>query len=275
MQVWAAVSESPKAHNEDAFGFRDDCIWVIDGATPLGEIKVVDGQPAAAWLSNASNDFLATAAWHGRSLTKVLADLVEHLRSLGRTHGIGSSDAFPTGAISLVRQRDRELDLCLLGDCQVVLRDAHGRITVFTDPQFVGVEERLLSRIHREITSGTASADVYARVYGRLRDQRRRRNTDGGAWVLGNVAGAAEHAYTATVAPGSAAEILVMSDGFARALQPFGLVADPAGLVDAVARGEAATLVRALRAVEAADPDCERFPRFGASDDATVVYARL
>jgi hypothetical protein len=44
---------------------------------------------------------------------------------------------------------------------------------------------------------------------------------------------------------------------------------------DAVSHGEAATLVRALRAAEGADPGCERFPRFGASDDATVVYAPL
>jgi hypothetical protein len=144
---------------------------------------VVDGRPAAAWLSNVSSDFLATADWHGRALDEVLADLVEHLDALGRKHGIGSSDAFPTGAVSLIRHRDRELDLCLLGDCQVVLRDS--RVTVFTDPQFAGVEERLLSEIRREITSGTASADAYARANGTLRERRRHRNTGTGigAWV--------------------------------------------------------------------------------------------
>ncbi|WP_157845202.1 MULTISPECIES: hypothetical protein [Pseudofrankia] len=37
----------------------------------------------------------------------------------------------------------------------------------------------------------------------------------------------------------------------------------------------AADLLQALRSAASADPDCTRFPRFGAHDDATLVWAQV
>ncbi|MCL9793535.1 hypothetical protein [Frankia sp. AgKG'84/4] len=37
-----SISRPGKADNEDAAGARDDALWVIDGATPLGDEALVD-----------------------------------------------------------------------------------------------------------------------------------------------------------------------------------------------------------------------------------------
>ncbi|MCM3886363.1 hypothetical protein [Frankia sp. R82] len=66
-----------------------------------------------------------------------------------------------------------------------------------------------------------------------------------------------------------------MSDGYARALHPFGLVTDADALLDEIIAGRAETLLDRLRAAERADPARVRFPRFSVSDDATMLHARL
>jgi len=54
-----------------------------------------------------------------------------------------------------------------------------------------------------------------------------------------------------------------------RAVDHYGLH-DDAGLIDASVAGVEQVLA-AVRAAEAADPGCERFPRFKPADDATAV----
>ena len=289
MRVVDAVSWSSKPHNEDAYGFRADGLWVLDGASALGAPSTVEGMSGAAWLSATASAFLATVSWDGRQLTDVLADLLDHVAEQGRRIGLGKADPacsdpscsdcserFPTATLSLARQRDGDLlDLCLLGDSPIVLAEPGGRTRVFLDPQFAGVEERLLEPVRAGIAAGDDPGAVYRRARAVLLERRRRRNTAGGAWVLSDVPEAARHAFTCTLRLRGGEELLAMSDGFARLVEPFGLVSDHRELLAAVGRGEAESLLRRLREAERADPDCSRYPRFGVSDDATVIHAVL
>ncbi|MDT3445252.1 MULTISPECIES: hypothetical protein [unclassified Pseudofrankia] len=51
--------------------------------------------------------------------------------------------------------------------------------------------------------------------------------------------------------------------------------ADTNDLLEWIITGSAAGLLQTLRSAESADPDCTRFPRFGAHDDATLVWAQV
>ncbi|MCK9896124.1 protein phosphatase 2C domain-containing protein [Frankia sp. AgB32] len=269
-----SISRPGKADNEDAAGAREGALWVIDGATPLGGEAQVDGRSPAAWLSSTADAFLAGAPWAGEPLRAVVRRLIDHLRIEGRRAGLGPG-AFPTATLSLARLSGRELELCLLGDSPVVLRRPGAAPVVFGDPQFDGVEEALLREIGAELDRGTDPVEAYGRARARSRERRARRNTAAGLWVLADVPAAAEHAFVASVPVPAGTELVVMSDGFARALCPFGLVADEDALLDEIAAGRDADLLDRLRAAEHADPACVRHPRFTRSDDATMLYARL
>nr|WP_055865073.1 protein phosphatase 2C domain-containing protein [Frankia sp. CpI1-P] len=269
-----SISRSDKPDNEDAAGCRPDGLWVIDGATPLGDEVQVDGRSPAAWLSAVADAFLAQVPWEGRPLRAVLRDLVGHVRAEGRGAGL-PADGFPTATLSLARVRDGRLDLCLLGDSPVLLRPPGATVIEFVDPQFAGVEEALLERVRTELDRGETAADAYARAHAHNRERRRWRNTPRGSWMLSDVPAAAEHAYATTLAVAPGTELVAMSDGFARAVRPFGLVRDDTELLDEIAAGREAELLDRLRAAERADPSCSRFPRFGVSDDASAIYARL
>jgi hypothetical protein len=252
---------------------------MIDGATPLGDVAPVDGRSPAAWLAATADAFLSGTPWAGQPPRAVLRGLIERIRAEGRRAGV-DHDGFPTATLSLARLVDsrlglRRLDLCLLGDSPVLVREPGGGVVGFVDPQFAGVEEALLDRVRAELDRGGDPAEVYARARAASREHRARRNTPAGRWVLSDVPAAADHAFvtTMTVVPGT--ELVAMSDGFARVVHPFGLVADEDTLLDEIAAGRETDLLDRLRAAERADPACVRHPRFATSDDATMLYARL
>ncbi|THJ76191.1 hypothetical protein E7Y31_01200 [Candidatus Frankia alpina] len=274
MRVLRSISRSDKAHNEDAAGCRPDGLWVIDGATPLGGEAAVDGRSPAAWLSGTADAFLARVPWEGRPLRTVLRDLIGHVRAEGRRAGL-QTDGFPTATLSLARVLDDRLDLCLLGDSPILLRQPGATVLEFLDPQFVGVEEALLDQVRTALDRGEVAADAYAGAGAGNRERRRRRNTPRGSWVLADVPAAADHAFVTSVAVAPGTELVVMSDGFSRAVSPFSLVRDDTALLDEIVAGRESDLLDRLRAAERADPTCARFPRFGMSDDATMLYAHL
>ncbi|EFC79147.1 hypothetical protein [Parafrankia sp. EUN1f] len=304
MRTTVAKSWSFKAHNEDTCGSRADGAWVIDGASALEPGPLLDGLPGPAWVSTLAGAYLSEVDWDGQALRDVLVDLIEHLIERGRRAGLvdagtARSSGFPTAAISLVRQRGALLDVCLLGDAPVVLNSfatpaipattastassdvsdvsdgPGGQPTVLTDPQYDDVERELLGRVRASLDRGDDPATAYGRLHETLLDHRRRRNTDAGSWILGDVPAAASHARCLSVPLTGDAEVLLCSDGFGRLVEPFGLVDGYGTLLAAVRDGAAGELVERLRAAEAADPDRVHHPRFGASDDASVVHAIL
>ncbi|MCK9899649.1 hypothetical protein CC117_07185 [Parafrankia colletiae] len=297
MRVMVAKSWSRKACNEDAVGSRADGAWVIDGASALEPGPLVEGLPGAAWVSSVASSFLTDVDWDGLTLTDVLADLIGHLIERGRRAGLteagtSRSSGFPTAAISVVRQRADVLELCLLGDAPVVFTGAgpdgpdrpdspDSRLgagtgpRVFTDPQYDCVEQELLSTVRADLDRGDSPATAYGRIHATLLDHRARRNTEAGSWILGDVPEAARHARSLSVPLTGAGDVLICSDGFGRLVEPFGLVDGYGALLAAVRAGAAEHLVARLREAELADPGRVRHPRFGVSDDASVVHTVL
>jgi len=274
MRVLELISDSVKPANEDACGYRAEGAWVIDGATALEQSPLIDGVSAAAWLSHTASAILGALAWDDRSLPEILAATIERLADLGDTHGL-TGPAFPTAAISLVRHREGRLEVCSLGDCSVVVSRLGGKPVDVADPQFEGAEASTLARVRDRLNEGVPPADAYREIRAELLERRRSRNSPAGLWVLGSAPEAAWHAGVESVPAPPGSDIVLMTDGYSRCVWPFGLVPDTADLMEQVTTGGAADLLSALRAAEAADPDCARVPRFGTHDDATILWAHV
>ncbi|MBL7492976.1 MULTISPECIES: protein phosphatase 2C domain-containing protein [unclassified Frankia] len=273
MRIREAISASFKSANEDAYGSRDDGLWVIDGATPLDEAPLVAGVSPAAWLSHTASEILRDLPWAGRSLQDVMGSLIGQLADQGAAHGLTGRE-FPTAAISLVRRAGDRVEVCSLGDCTVLI-DVEGKPIEVMDPQFEGAEDAALAWVRDRLDRGVAAATVYQEIRVQLRQRRLERNSPAGLWILAAAPEAARHAAIDSFPAPPGTNVVLMSDGFARALWPFGLVSDSGELMDRIVAGGAAQLLAELRAAEAADPDCVRTPRFGAHDDATMVWAEI
>ncbi|MCK9924146.1 protein phosphatase 2C domain-containing protein [Frankia sp. AgPm24] len=258
-------------------GARRAAVWVIDGASQLGDHALVEGRSPAAWLAATASAYLARMPWaeSGRPIRDVVRELILYVREAGRRAGLADAAGFPSATLSLVRLVHDHLELCLLGDSPVLVRPPGSPAAAFVDPQFDGAEERLLDAVRAELDRGVAPATVYARAQATNRERRIQRNTPAGLWVLADIPEAAEHAFVTTVPITSGMELVVMSDGFARALHPFGLVTSTDALLDEIAAGRAEALLDRLRTAERADSARVAFPRFSISDDATMLHARL
>jgi hypothetical protein len=83
--------------------------------------------------------------------------------------------------------------------------------------------------------------------------------------------GAASAATTGTLPYPGLRGVVLLSDGATRISDLYHQLSWPA-MVDVIREHGPAALIRQVRAAEDADPDCERWPRHKARDDATVVY---
>jgi hypothetical protein len=83
--------------------------------------------------------------------------------------------------------------------------------------------------------------------------------------------GAAEGATTGTLPYAGLRGVVLLSDGATRISDLYHQLSWPA-MVDVIREHGPAAVIRQVRAAEDADPDCERWRRHKARDDATVVY---
>lgn len=174
-------------------------------------------------------------------------------------------------AATLVRVADGRGELFHLGDCPAFALGRDGQVRRLTayEPSETSDESR--SRVEAaQAAVGFAPEAVWADRLPSLRARREEQLTAQPLEVSTPVAGAAFGGYSARFDLAGVTALVLMSDGFERFAVKYELGDDGAMIRRAVAEGPEA-LLAALRAVEAADPDCRRFPRLKPSDDATCL----
>jgi len=85
---------------------------------------------------------------------------------------------------------------------------------------------------------------------------------------------AADAATTGTLSPEGLRGVALLSDGATRIVEVYHQLGWPA-MIDVIRENGPAELIRQVRAAEDTDPDRERWPRYKARDDATIVYWQL
>lgn len=268
IDVLAALSDPGRADrpNEDLWGTAGAFAWVIDGATGLGERRLLPGPSDAAWLAGALGEALdegAARADDPADLLRRAAQVVAKRFAHERIAEAQERYEVPTAAVVLARFAQGAVRVAELGDCALhVFGRTHRRVG--------GTERgRALEDgwARRLMASGGGRTDD---VLEHLRRVRNKANQPDGYPIFAPEAGCADAARTHEIAEGEGTALL-MTDGFEAALHDYGL-REPGELTQPPALKNT---LAALREVERADPDCTRYPRFKPSDDATAVLVRF
>jgi hypothetical protein len=278
-----AVSEGSGPVNEDGWGFVGtvggiEAAWVFDGVTGINERNYLPAGSDAQWFVTRAHDHLLRLAGSNAALPSLIAALVELL--IGDCHEVSAGLDLPedydppAACLVLVKRYAETWQAARLGDsCLLARADDGSHRIVAASPN--NVFDRWLAR--EAAKRRTAGVPDVKRLLGEFRPQllegRRTRNTPGGYSIL--EASPAAKRFAEYFDLGSPSDILLCSDGFYRAVDHYGLHGDEE-LIDAcIAPGGAKAVLRQVRAAEADDPDCKKYPRFKPADDATAVMLRM
>jgi hypothetical protein len=258
----AADAGSPSAPSEDRAAVGPNLLVVIDGHTVRTDTGCIHG---VAWYA----DHLASAviehatAGPSGALTAAITQTANlHRDTCDLTH-----PGTPSAAVGLVQIVGDQLRYLVLGDVTIVI-DTGATEIVVTDDRI----SRTAQPERRAADALPAGSEEKAAALRRMKQaELAARNIPGGYWIAASDPRAVDHALTGGIPVKDVRRMVMLTDGAARAVEPFGLYDWPK-LLDLVASQGPRALIDQVRAAEASDPQGIRWPRNKLSDDATIVY---
>ncbi|MGO1055556.1 protein phosphatase 2C domain-containing protein [Crossiella sp. CA198] len=255
--------------NEDWVGVTMRAAVLLDGLTAPGELGTgcIHGVPwyvdqlGAAIVSRMSNERV--------SLAEVLGQAIGHVAGLHEATCDLSSSGTPSATVSAVRIVAGQLEWLALAD-SVILIDTETGIQAITDGR---VNDAATEQRDAALSLPVGSPEQSHEVSRLVSAQREVRNKPGGYWIASADSEAAREALVGQVPLSTVRRIVLLSDGAARPVE-FGLSSWDELLATLVEVGPAG-LIERVRNIENQDPQGKRWPRYKASDDATVAFIRF
>lgn len=252
--------------NDDRIGSAEQHAWVIDGATDLGEPGLMGERGGAAWLASAAHRAFAGASGPLAELCGGVFDCVATDYGRERQREPVAHWELPRASLAAVAIEGESLACGHLGDCVVIHRSASGVAFLTPEPNRDTEQAEAAA-----LGPGTGADNV--RSAHVLADRRAARERPKAVLsVDAEQARAGMHYARAPLAKGD--DLLLMTDGFAALFDTYRHY-DAATLVARVLESGLLPLAAELRRIELEDAACLRYPRFKASDDASVIWLRV
>ena len=204
--IKAYTQEGTKHVNQDIYGWQDNMMWVIDGATPLFGDDLLGGNDVQKTMQKIS-DALKKFVNKNESLAEILYhacnDVEEEYYKIVPGYSYIKKYKLPTFAITIVRVNDSNIEWYALGDCEIYM---HGKI--YRDESF----DRINKRNQKEVSDKTA---LHRETRMLLNDK----NHAEGYWI-GSLDGVGcMHGKQGSVKRGEIENIYLYSDGMSAVLQ--------------------------------------------------------
>ncbi|MFE0463479.1 integrase [Kitasatospora sp. NPDC058965] len=273
MQVQlAAQPQRPGRESEDFATATPEALVLLDGVSLPAGLETGCRHGTAWYVRRLGVHLLARLTDRAdRSIGECLADALAETAALhGARCDLGHPHT-PAAMVVAARRHGSSLEYLALGDSLLVLEPTGGEPRVIGDNQRFPQGEAL-RRAARRAAPGSAERAALRLDY--IEALHAVRNTGRGPWIAAASPRAAAHAETGFARLDSLRAVAALSDGASRFTERFALGDWPAALRLMAESGPGALIAR-VREAEAADPDCTRWPRGKAQDDATAVYARL
>lgn len=256
VRVSQAERSNGSRPSEDRIFTTDQAVIVLDGASQP-DPAVHDG----GWLADQLGSDLA-ARLEDEPSTDLAQALAASIRTVAEANDLQPGES-PSTTVAIVRWNTDTVDVLVLCDSLVVVKDRLGRLHEVRD-------DRLAS-----VTAGiNRPAGFNADDLGAWRDlvggQRQHRNRPGGYWVAEADPAAAFHAVTASWPIPDVAVVLAMTDGVSKGVERYGVPPDWTTAVD-LAVDHPSRLVNTIHDAEAADPLGTRWRRSKRHDDKALA----
>lgn len=277
LRILETVSDPGGAINDDRVGFAGDTLWVLDGATDNCPARLLPGQSDAAWIAEAFSQALHDLApgFEGPlfDLAAVATERVAKAFAAESLLSPPDRSHHPSAAGLILRLRNGMAEMLGMGDCVALIKRPGEQTRLCgADPDRLG-DRKAIARVRQfAAEQGLSWEEARARSQPESSRGRAKMNVPGGYSVFSIDMAPESLVHQERVEMPKGTRLLVMSDGFARLDEIFGVYSREALLDAAFAKGLQA-LTHELRALEDGDSACDRFPRMKARDDASALLA--
>ena len=259
---------TPGKTGDDRLGFDAAAgrAWVIDGATDATDIKPFPGaESGAAWLAETVSARLMSGPGAGEGAKpyfgRVLTDIAgEAARRSKLPLDSLPAEAMPVASAMWMRREADDCEFVWAGDCFAIAGTGDDQAVLIGTQEKADAETREAARM---------LALSHEERWDILRKQRRWANNPERGLISLNPA-AAGHLGTQRVALARGAAVLLMTDGFFRFIEPYGLET-PTSLLARVLKEGLGAAMSALRRHE----ETPHSVRLKARDDAAAVLVRV
>ena len=275
LDLMGSVSEAGKSINEDRATASTRAAWILDGATGLSPQRLFPGPSDPAWFAATADALLARltrASDGGMSLLRrLVAELHDACAAAALVPLADTDIELPSASLAAAQLVGSEIELLMLGDCKLLLRQADGQVEAFDQSSVAPFDAKVVDAL-RAIQAGgeTELQKITPRLTPLIRENRRWKNRPGGYGVLTADPACLAFAETARRPAADVTHLLLATDGFYRLVDTYRMLTASELIQAALERG-LAPLHAELRRLEDSDPECLAFPRLKARDDATAV----
>lgn len=280
MMTYTSLSDQGNDQNEDVvlatplFGF------VIDGASGLYPEKMTNYASDAQWFSQSLSQLLLSSlsdlskpiTTHVQVACDVL--LADYQRMARQKKLAVDSEQLPNATLSILRFNEivNQLEVFQLGDSPILI-EQQGKLIILDDEVLEQNDQRVLTKMlsiakERQISPKEARPFIQEL----LRENRRKRNTSAGYWILDPTGRGIEGAKARTYPLDQVTRLAIMSDGLWEAYDILKLFDSPQLLFERLFAAEGlVSLIDEMRVIQKSDPYFYQYPRFKMMDDASVL----
>jgi hypothetical protein len=252
----ASLPAFPDRPNEDYAEVKGNIAVLLDGAG-IPKHLPTGCQHSVHWFVQQLGPAVLDHAAVQIGLDQALRQAINDVRDLHADTCDLDNPYSPSATAIIVRVTDH-VEALVLTDSTLAVRHADDQLSVVTDDRLQTLQDRLTREGH------TPKPGWMAPYLNQVE----------GFWMAGTDPDAADHALTRSWPSDQVSSLVLMSDGAARLVDMF-QHQTWSELMAAIAGQGPDAILHQVRAIEATDPDGERWPRSKTHDDATVALIDL
>lgn len=261
-------------YNEDIVGVTPWGAWVLDGATGLNNKNLVAKDSDAKWYVSWWNEYLHNNIKNDKSLKNIMLSGIkdikhDYYKQIGENK-IEKLDT-PSSSISIIKFYENKLEYFMLGDCSIHLEYDENTI-IIKDKILCELDKVVYNQMEKLPDLAKLSFEsIKQRVISTIIENRLKRNTKEGYWILEFDEHAISEAIHGEIYIDKGIKLMLASDGFSCISDRYKLIEDEKILETVENRG-VGSIYNELRAFEEKDFSTTKFPRFKIKDDCSCVY---
>lgn len=275
LQRQLMISDPVREYNEDIGGSVAGAAWTLDGATGVTDDTHTDAPSDGHWYVTKFDEHLrAHVQDDSKSLSEHVTDAIKQVRD--RFNDFVTIDdidaaAEPSATGAIVRWVGNTLEYFVLCDSSVLVVDGTDVTTHVTDTRIAQLEKEVRKQARELKQQGLGREEARQRMMPTLRENRRKKNTEGNYWVLSFDPEAAKHGLTGRWGISDCSFVYLFTDGFARLVTTYNAYPDWEAASLEIQQSGIEAAVDELRRIERNDPEADKHFRLKQSDDATVI----